>query len=77
MNRYIQKLIKEQFNINDIDFSDNEQEYNANIFNKYIPDYQKIYKHILKTKTISNDTFDILNDSIAVAVVKPKDYIEL
>ena len=34
MNKYTYKNIKEQFNINDLDFTDNEDEYSANIFNK-------------------------------------------
>ena len=36
MNKYIQKLIKEQFSIHDLDFSSDEQEYDVNIFYKEI-----------------------------------------
>ena len=46
MNRYIQKLIKEQFNITDIDFDDTS-DYDVNIFNKSIFDPYKIYDKIL------------------------------
>ena len=42
MSKYIQKLIHEQFSISDLDFSDDSQEYSANIFNKNIIDITKI-----------------------------------
>ena len=72
MNKYILKLIKEQFNINDIDFSDTDSEQNANIFNKYITDPVDIYNKILYEKKVSVQDINNLNEM--VAVVKPHNY---
>ena len=36
INREVQSVIKEQFNVSDLDFSDDEHEYSVNIFNKNI-----------------------------------------
>ena len=44
MNTYIQKLISEQFSIADLDFSDDMQGYDANIFNKEIAHIDIIFK---------------------------------
>ena len=51
MNKYIQKLIKEQFSVNDLDFSDDTTDYN-NIFNKDFK-YIEIYNNIVKNINIS------------------------
>ena len=82
MNKYIQRLIKEQFNISDLNFSDDADEYDANIFSKNIEtiDYYKIYNKILNCKATRNDTQQ-LNDFILqndyIALIKPKNKEEL
>ena len=72
MNKYIQRLIKEQFSISDLDFSDDEQEYNTNIFNKNIanPYYQKILDG-----TVTKSEIKIMNSW--AGITKPKDKDEL
>ena len=72
MNTYMQKLIKEQFNINDLDFSDDEQEYNTNIFNKEILDITKIVEDILNDNNIDERYIRKLNNCISVFKVKSK-----
>ena len=52
MNRYIQKLINEQFNISNMDFSKKSKNKN-NIFNKNILDPYEIYNKILNDETVS------------------------
>ena len=47
MNKYIKQLVKEQFNISDIDFSSDENEYGANIFSKYVIDPNDIFTKIV------------------------------
>ena len=49
MNKYIQKQIQEQFNINDLDFGDDSDQ-NVAIFSKYIVNPQEIYDRILNVK---------------------------
>ena len=72
MNRYIQKLIQEQFSISDLDFSDDEQEYGINIFNKKFenPYYQKVLDG-----TATKDEIKIMNSWDCVT--KPEDKNEL
>lgn len=56
MNRYIQKLIQEQFNIGNIDLNSGGLKHNMNVFNKNIINPDKIYNklsdmdHIYKTE---------------------------
>ena len=69
---YIQKLIKEQFSINDLDFSDDDGnvEYNnKNIFDKEIVNPQKIYDNILLNDPVSEYEIKYLNS--VIAAVKP------
>ena len=47
MNRYIQKLVKEQFNIGGMDLHSHNTKRNINIFNKNMIDPYKIYNDIL------------------------------
>ena len=69
MNKYIHMLIKEQFNITDLDFSDSGEE-NVNIFNKEIISPQKIYNNILHGRNVSDDDISMLN--LFTAQVTPK-----
>ena len=73
MNRYIQKLIREQFSISDLDFSDDEQEYDVNIFNKKIenPYYQKVLD-----RTVTVDEIKILNSLEGVTKLKDKNELQ-
>ena len=66
MNRYIQKLIKEQFNISDLDFNDDESGYDANIFNKNIIDPYKIFNKILNDEDITEDEISGMNNYVSV-----------
>ena len=50
MNKYIQKLINEQFNISDIDFTDDDND--NNIFNKAVADPLNVYNDILNGDSI-------------------------
>ena len=77
MNKYIQKLIKEQFNINDLDFSDDEQEYNPNIFNKTVK-YIEIYNNILQNKkAVTADDIRYMNILVSEIVPKNKDELKI
>ena len=70
MNKYIQKLIKEQFNISNIDFSDDEQEYDVNIFNK---EYNHRYYYKVLNGIATYNEIKELNSLINVAIPKDKD----
>ena len=72
MNNYIQKLIKEQFSINDLDFSDNEQEYGTNIFNK---NFNHPYYYKVLDGTAIKDEIKELN--FLIGIVAPNDKNEL
>ena len=75
MDKYIYKLIKEQFNVNDLDFS-NESDYDSNIFNKNIPNPVKVYKNIIKQKHVYDYEIDYMN-YIEPAAVKVRNRPEL
>ena len=75
ISREIKNTIKEQFNINDLDFSENGEEYDANIYNKEIYDIHKIYDKILSDKSITSDEVYFFNQ--LVSAIKPKDKDEL
>ena len=70
MNKYIQKLIKEQFSISELDFSDNEQEYGVNIFNK---EYNHRYYYMILDGTVTEYEIKELNSLVGVAVPKDKE----
>ena len=61
INREIKEIIKEQFNISDIDFNDVEQEHGNNIFNKEIVDPEYIYNNILYGIKVSEFEIGELN----------------
>ena len=71
MNKYIQKLIHEQFNIGNMDLSNNTSKRNMIIFNKNIgnhPYYQKVLYG-----TVTEDEIKELNSLVSVAEPKDKD----
>ena len=70
MNKYIQKLIKEQFNISNIDFSDDEQEYDVNIFSK---EYNHRYYYKVINGTVTEYEIEELDSLVGVAIPKDKD----
>lgn len=74
MNKFIRDLINEQFNIGNMNLTDNKPKHNMNIFNKNTIDFNKIYKTLLKGKISKNEIYQ-LNDFISV--IKPKDRVEL
>ena len=54
MNKHILRIIKEQFNVSDLDFSDDgEEQLGANIFNKQIFDPFEVYSKIQNRKRLS------------------------
>ena len=73
MDKYIQKLIREQFNINDLDFSDDDQEYNANIFNKEFN--HPYYKKVLDG-TVTRAEIEELNSLVSVGIPENKDELK-
>ena len=62
MNKCIWKLIKEQFSINDLDFSDDEEESSNNIFYKYTVDPKEIYTSILNKKNVNHQDIEYLDE---------------
>ena len=68
MNKYIQKLINEQFNIGNMDLND-KQVRNNNIFNKYTVNPIDVYNKILTDNNVFNYEIANLNDH--VSVIKP------
>ena len=75
MNKYIKQLVKEQFNISDIDFSSDENEYGANIFSKYVIDPNDIFTKMINRRAVSANDIKELNN--LVSAVKPKNKNEL
>ena len=75
MNKYIQRLINEQFNISDLDFTDTEQEYDNNIFNKQLVNPHDVYNKIVNFNDINKYEIEFIND--LVSEVTPKDYAAL
>ena len=72
MNKYIQKLINEQFNIGNMDLSRSNQKNNINIFNK---EYNhRYYKKVLNGTVTYKEIMEL--DSL-VNVAVPKDVDEL
>ena len=72
MNRYIQKLIAEQFNIGNMNLNNSKRKNNVNIFNKNnIIDLHDIYDKILHGGNIDKNELEYINN--VVSAVKPKD----
>ena len=74
MNMYIQRLIREQFSANDLDFNGETYDYEPNIFNKDI-NYYMIYRDIISGKNVDEQYIKLLD--IAVSVVTPGNRDEL
>ena len=70
------RLINEQFSISDLDFSDDEQEDNINIFNKHVVEPKQIYTDILNNKDISEDDIMQLNYMVSVIKIKNADSLQ-
>ena len=73
MNIYIKKLIKEQFSISDLDFNDNEHEYDSNIFNKSILAPLDVYDRIIRHEDVHDNEITQLNDDCYASSVRVKD----
>ena len=73
MNKYIHKLIREQFNIGNMNLNNTKSKYNMNIFNKiYIhPYYQKVLDY-----TVTKDEIKELNSLVGVVIPKDKDELK-
>ena len=69
INSEIKNALKEQFSLSDLDFSDNDQEYGVNIFNKEAnhPYYYKVLDG-----TITKDEINELDSLVGVAAPKDK-----
>ena len=79
MNNYIYKLIKEQFNIGNMDLN-RKPKHAANIFNKVILDFENIYNKLLKEihsfipgPVLTNNERDQLNNIISAIKIKDRD----
>ena len=70
MNKYIQKLIREQFNIGGMDLNNNKLKRNMNIFNKEV-NHRYYYKVL--NGTVTRDEIKELNSLVSVAVPNGKD----
>ena len=74
MNKYIKNLINEQFNLDDINFSsDDDIEYN--IFNKLLVCPEEIYNKIINREHIDCNEISQLNDMISVFKVPNSDVL--
>ena len=70
MNKYIQKLIKEQFNVSDLDFSDDD-EYNNNIFYKNVKTLiEQIYDDTLEADMLSMNNYITLKNELKKPYIK-------
>ena len=64
IGKEIKSIIKEQFNISDLDFNDSDEE-NTNIFNKELVSPRIVYNNILHGIDISEYEIHILNNYVA------------
>ena len=71
----IKHAINEQFNANDLDFSDDEHNYTTNIFNKIPVNIQEVYDKLVNKEIPHEYDIKFLNDM--VSVIKVKDWIPL
>ena len=66
MNKIIySKIISEQFNINDLDFNEEPDEYDVNIFNKELVDSQSVFSRIYNKLEVSADEIEQLDNYVA------------
>ena len=73
ISKEIKSVISEQFNINDLDFSDDDHGYDVNIFNKECnhPYYYKILNNTINKKEITE-----LNKLYCVAIAEDKEVLK-
>ena len=71
MNKYIYKLINEQFNIGNMDLNNNAK-INRNIFNKNVVNPYSVYKKMLNEDTVSQYEIEQLNICDSVIKVQSK-----
>ena len=69
MNKYIYRLIQEQFNVDDIDFRNNQQEYDNNIFFKEPVNPFEVYDKIMNNEDIQRHEIEFLNGCVSVVKV--------
>ena len=72
MNKYIQKLISEQFSINDLDFN-NDSDYQVDIFNSAFNISSIICDKILNCEEVDKSDIECLNQLVSDYVPKNKD----
>ena len=68
MNRKIYRLSKEQFNVNDLDFADDDSVY-TDIFNKAVVDPLHVYNNIIHNKHVNEYEIKQLNNPVYTSVV--------
>lgn len=71
MRKYIQNIIKEQFNIANMDFN-NKPKRNSNIFNKNSIDPHNVYNRMLKSVYIPDDEMNMLDILVSQVYVPNK-----
>lgn len=72
MNKYIQNIIKEQFNVSNMNLN-NAVKRNKNIFNKEGGDPAGIYDKMLNEETVHKYEIDYLNSLVSAVTVNSKD----
>ena len=73
MNKYIQKLLNEQFNASDLDFSGDNDAYDNNIFNKNIVIPAEVYRNIIDGKNVEYREIIEVGTMVSAVKVESKD----
>ena len=68
MDKYIYRLIREQFNINDIDFSNDDMD--ANIFNKDIIDPKRVCSKILNGEEVYEEDIMTIDHYVSYTILE-------
>ena len=71
ISQEVKTIISEQFNMNDLDFSDNETENNVNIFNKTSIDFEYLYDKLLNNN-ITKKEINLFNNAVSVIKIRNK-----
>ena len=71
ISKEVKTIISEQFNMNDLDFSDNETENNVNIFNKTPIDFEYFYDKLLNDN-ITKKEIKLFNNAVSVIKIRNK-----
>ena len=74
MNKYIHRLINEQFNIGNMNLNNGKLKRNMNIFNK---EYNHCYYYKVLDGTVTKDQINELNSLVNVATPKDKDELKI